>query len=370
MKSEKAKEGSKAIPKLNFEKEIRKMDIDSVLIHKILSEAVWAKGRQKPNGIYEIRLRRSGYNIQVSSKDLSDAKLKFIIELERIILRKERESNAREAAEREAKKVYFEFFTMTWLEVVKKPNVKQSTYYDYLVQVRRHLLPEFGEKALSEITALDIVRFLNRYSEKGETKTALKLFVSLKAIFAFAVEEGVISRSPMRSLQRPLYEAKNGQALTPEEERLFVARVLESSSPCKYALLFALYTGARRSEIATAVLEENFVRIISAKQRKGKKEKIRKVPITPMLRPYISEMTEEALKVSTDLLSRACSALCPGHHLHELRHTFISRAQECGVSRELVSVWAGHQPDSSMTSLVYTHFSEEYQLKEAQKIRY
>ena len=64
VKSEKAKEGSKAIPKLNFEKEIRKMNIDSVLIHKILSEAVWVKGRKKTNGVYEIRLRRSGYNIQ------------------------------------------------------------------------------------------------------------------------------------------------------------------------------------------------------------------------------------------------------------------------------------------------------------------
>ncbi len=40
------------------------MNIDSVLIHKILSEAVWVKGRKKTNGVYEIRLRRSGYNIQ------------------------------------------------------------------------------------------------------------------------------------------------------------------------------------------------------------------------------------------------------------------------------------------------------------------
>ena len=60
----------------------------------------------------------------------------------------------------------------------------------------------------------------------------------------------------------------------------------------------------------------------------------------------------------------------PGRHLHELRHTFITRCQECGISRELTSVWAGHKADNSMTSTVYTHFSEKFQLSEAQKLDY
>ena len=43
---------------------------------------------------------------------------------------------------------------------------------------------------------------------------------------------------------------------------------------------------------------------------------------------------------------------------------------KCGVPREVVSVWAGHAADSTMTSNVYTHFSQEFMLKEAAKVIY
>ena len=39
-------------------------------------------------------------------------------------------------------------------------------------------------------------------------------------------------------------------------------------------------------------------------------------------------------------------------------------------AREIVSVWAGHAADSTMTSNVYTHFSREFMLKEAEKVIY
>ena len=59
-------------------------------------------------------------------------------------------------------------------------------------------------------------------------------------------------------------------------------------------------------------------------------------------------------------------------HLHDLRHTFIARAQECGIRREIVSLWAEHKADSSITTNVYTHFQErsELQIKEMQKYNY
>lgn len=69
-------------------------------------------------------------------------------------------------------------------------------------------------------------------------------------------------------------------------------------------------------------------------------------------------------------VTQAMKRLMPAHHLHDLRHTFITRAQECGVDREVVSVWAGHAADGTQTSNVYTHFSREFMLQEGRKVIY
>ena len=58
------------------------------------------------------------------------------------------------------------------------------------------------------------------------------------------------------------------------------------------------------------------------------------------------------------------------HHLHDLRHTFITRAQECGIRREIVSLWAGHKADSSITTTVYTHFQERSELQLQEIVKY
>ena len=157
------------------------------------------------------------------------------------------------------------------------------------------------------------------------------------------------------------------------EEREFIG--LLTASKCdeniKNALLFLLYTGARRSELASARIEGDFISVICAKIRKGFRERRRLIPITPMLARWLSGMDIVRLNaVRPGALTQAMKRLMPAHHLHELRHTFITRCRECGVPREVVSVWAGHAADNTQTSNVYTHFSPEYMKKEAQKVIY
>lgn len=77
-------------------------------------------------------------------------------------------------------------------------------------------------------------------------------------------------------------------------------------------------------------------------------------------------------KTEINKLTNAFKEIYPGHHLHDLRHTFITRCQECYISREMVSIWAGHSTDRSITSTVYTHLEqyEERQLEEIKKFDY
>ena len=116
-------------------------------------------------------------------------------------------------------------------------------------------------------------------------------------------------------------------------------------------------------------IEEGFVSVICAKVRKGFNEKRRLIPVTPKLAEWMHVFELEKMRcVRPDALTQAFKRLMPAHHLHELRHTFITRCQECGVPREVVSVWAGHAPDNTQTSNVYTHFSREYMKEQAQKV--
>lgn len=48
----------------------------------------------------------------------------------------------------------------------------------------------------------------------------------------------------------------------------------------------------------------------------------------------------------------------------------ISRCKESGVTGEVVSIWAGHSLTGTITTTVYTHYSDEFHLKEAQKVDY
>ena len=103
------------------------------------------------------------------------------------------------------------------------------------------------------------------------------------------------------------------------------------------------------------------------------KEKIRAIPISPMLAkvlPYIN--LDEIKTLPLNVLTNRFRKLCPGHHLHDLRHTFVTRGQECGIKREYVSLWAGHKADNSVTSNIYTHLGQnkQVQIAEMQKYNY
>lgn len=350
-------------------KEIMQMPIN---FQKIITVKIPLHVRQKANGVYEARFRSGGYNISVSSKKYSQLKPKFMAALASFQTPRAECGVAEQETVAQTDGQLFTNVAHRWLEL-KAPTIKQRTY-DYYVQLfGANILPVLGFVKLRSIKQSDVQALINDYITQGKMRTATKIYQTLKAIFDFAVGDELIEKSPMRLLKPPKYEEKNGCALTPEEERQFLS--LLNASKClpqiKDALLFLLYTGIRRSELAGARIEGQFVSVICAKTRKGFQEKRRLIPITPMLARWLPGFDMAALNaVRPDALTQAMKRLMPAHHLHELRHTFITRCQECGVPREVVSVWAGHAADSTMTSNVYTHFSQEFMLKEAAKVIY
>jgi integrase len=316
--------------------------------------------RVRSDGLYEYRLTYQGRSISAASSDKKTAKKKF---LEKLCV-------VAGLPKKEKPKTGFADFTENWLENFKKPTLKESTFKQYLSVYRSKLKPAFGNTPLSELTPLTIQPFFQSLLRDGKTtKTAVECKKLLSLIFDAAIGENIIDQNPMKRVVVLKQQPNHGKALTYTEEREFLDKIKGTRFELQFILL--LYTGMRRGELASAALssDHDFITVITGKQRLGSGEVTRSIPVTPMLRRYINDFDKIVLNAPVSTMSAAFHALMPDHHLHELRHTFISRCRECGISREMVGLWVGHTPDD-ITTEVYTHYSPNYVRSEAEKVDY
>ncbi len=234
------------------------------------------------------------------------------------------------------------------------------------------ILPTFGKMGATEIDRSMLQNYLLSYVDKGTLRMAHKLFLILRCIFDMVADDYNIS-SPMKKVVVPNYQSKSGTAFTYDEEKQLVNHCLARlNRDTAHAFLVLLYAGLRRSELASInVIDGVWLEFETSKERMGRNVVKRKIPITPMMKqvmPYID--FKKAKNVNLNTLQTTMKRLFPQHHSHELRHTFISRCKESGVTGEVVSIWAGHSLTGTITTTVYTHYSDEFYLKEAQKVDY
>lgn len=315
---------------------------------------VTAHVAKRSNGSVTVRCQIDGVRITATARTVAEAKQKFIDRLKSVM-------PARRVA---VSRTNFEAYARRWLDSVKRPYVKPTTFKEYARQFDRDIFPRFGGMQLESIKHFELQEFINEFTLTGRFKTASKVTQLLTSLFDYAVADGVIERSPMAKIRRVKYEKTHGTALTREEERQLIEALKNAPTLYNQAFAFLCYTGLRRSELATVKLGDGFITVVSAKQRLGAQEKTRNVPLCPMLQRLMPGIELESIKqLSPAMLTRHFKALLPNHHLHDLRHTFITRAQECGIARELVSLWAGHAADTSQTSTVYTHLGQNLSLQ-------
>lgn len=91
-----------------------------------------------------------------------------------------------------------------------------------------------------------------------------------------------------------------------------------------------LYTGLRPNEYYSAKIQGDFIVAINSKRKNGKVE-YKKIPITPMLEPYLQGVSKLTFYVQNRIRERFHKVL-PNNKLYDLRTTFYTRCQECGVA--------------------------------------
>ena len=309
---------------------------------------------------YMIRYRRNGLNIVATSNDLQEAKAKFIQKLNEC-------SNENIGKSSRSKMVNgvstnFHEFSTYYFENYRKRKVAPQTYLNDACRYKNHVRPYLGNKSLLDITPMDCQQLLDSLLEKGMSKTNNEIYSLLNGIFKMAIAHNIIAQNPLSIVVIEKHHCKHGKALTKAEEK----ELLNQSKGTKYEKIFALalYTGLRPNELETAKVQGEFI-VARNSKRKGGKIEYKKIPISPMLKPYFEEDMGIEM-IGLQYVREQFNKILPNHILYDLRTTFYTRCEECGVAPPARDHFVGHS--SSVLNATYTDLSDEYLLKEGKKL--
>lgn len=304
---------------------------------------------------YEIRLRSEGYNIYACADNLAEAKQKFIQKLNEY---------ERFGEEQAAVPSTFSKFAEYFFNKFYSRKVSESTLRVAKNQFKNHISPYFKDAALKRIRPNICQEFIDRLEAECKGKTAEDLHSLLNIIFKAAIKHGLITNNPIDMVVHNKHEREHGKALTKDEEKL----LLDKTAGTPYQLMFAvaLYTGLRPNEYKTARVESDFIVANNSKRKNGKVE-LKKIPITPMLKPYLEGVTEFHF-TRLEQIRNKFNAILPGHRLYDLRTTFYTRCMECGVAEAAIKKFVGHTLGGLADT--YADLSDEFLFREGQKLLY
>lgn len=279
---------------------------------------------------------------------------------------------------------YQEWFTL-YLSTYKR-DIKPRTREEYQRQHRTYIAPIIGAKPLEAITPEDCQAIINAAAANGEC-IAQAVYALLRAAFRRAVRSRRLLWSPMDAVDRPKHKPEPGNALT---EADYMAAVPEISEDL--ALSLALFAGLRRAEITglrwgDVDLVSGVLHIRRIRHRVGGKlidaapksaAGVRDLPIAPELLPILRRcyrLSPSAFCIDTapEALDRRWKRIQDGlslsrrYRLHDLRHTYVTRAILSGINPRVVQYLAGHS-SLELTLQVYSHITLEAAQAEIRRV--
>ena len=320
------------------------------------------------------------------------------------------EQAKREATELERKPTfnrYVEIFTAE-----KTATYAPGTLENYRVALKKAAVV-LGDVLMEDITNLQVEQYINDLQLNGTNefngnplayKTILKHYIVLHALFENAVENEVISFSPMQKMKRPKPrkdEAPKKTIVYNESEIAYIFECL-NKEPLRWKALvmFAIDSGCRRGEIVGMKWSEidfktgktNITRNAQYTAGKGvyisttKSRKARTIYLNLQCRAVLAEWKREQTilhmaqgissngfcftqengammhpQAPTAYLSRFGKKYnLPGIHPHSLRHSMATISIANGADIVSISEKLGHA-EPSITLNVYSHANEEAQ---------
>lgn len=347
-----------------YNKEFLKM---SKNLQEKIMRAVQRKARFH-NGAYEKRALINGIELYSCSSKIDECEANFLREVA-VKIMSVNPDQTEPPARKKSPSILFSDWADEWMLNVYKPSVTVTTFTNDYYRYKNHIKPFFGSMRLKDVLPIDCIKFCNGFLDKNEARTAEACYGLVKRILQFAVESDLITKNPMNAVKPIKAERTNGVPISPEEERKLLSAIKGTS--CEAVIALALYTGLRPCEYSTARIEGEFIVAQNRKQRNVKKVVYKKIPITPMLAPFVPLLKKQLQDWDNAIkgAQKAFKNALPNHKPYDMRTTFATRSQECGVPENVVQVWLGHKPRTLLGN-TYTKFSDDYLLSEGKKVKY
>jgi integrase len=115
-------------------------------------------------------------------------------------------------------------------------------------RIRCRIIPKLGSKPIGEVTRADLVEFLDSLERDGLRHQINRCRETLRAIFAFAIERGLITVNPVIGVSKRKVETPRDRTLTPEELVAFWQAIDKLPELQRAYFRLVLLTGARRNE--------------------------------------------------------------------------------------------------------------------------
>ncbi|MBQ7163802.1 MAG: site-specific integrase [Clostridia bacterium] len=283
-----------------------------------------------------------------------------------------------------------------WLRACVKPSVKPRTFSRYEIAVKHHIEPSLGSDEVNSLTPLAVQRFVNGLLESGNLKrngglsanTVNVIITVLKKSLDYAVLAGEANENPAAHVVRPRRREKQVECFTLTEQKKIEAAVKNSGKDKLFGITLCLYTGLRVGELLA--LEWKDIDLVKSELSVTKSchdsplgiitdepktpSSVRVIPLPKQLLPLLKALKKNSR--SPRVISNGGKDVCvrsyqrsfelllkklglPRRGIHSLRHTFATRALECGMDVKTLSEILGHK-NPMVTLNRYAHSLTEH----------
>lgn len=308
------------------------------------------------------------------------------------------------------KKMTLEAYMTHWLEEVKKPELKPSSYDRVEQSLKYQIFPAIGHIQINALTSNDVQKMINTIISEKSYSTAKKAYNNLNACMELGVQRGEILKNPVKGVKLPSSKTKERKEITaysPEEIAAIVEeakRTYKNGAPVYrygYLIILILNTGMREGEPLylkwkDVDLEKRHIyihgNVVEVKNRAEDAESSyvlleQDTPKTDKSTRYIPlndnavDALENLRKIIKDkdrviatrnhtitsprkvyktmeCILKKCGITDKENLVHALRHTFATTLIRSGVDIKAVSEILGHE-DVSTTLNTYHHVIEQ-----------